>query len=603
MLTDETTPGLVYAGLTTGAVYQSPDRGQTWTRMGSLPKDGAVNALVQDPENPARLFAATNAGAFLTTDRGGAWKDLQIGGEAGIPVLSLVIDQWKPSTLFAGTRGRGMFRSTDGGATWSPIVSASDATFSFAEVYDIEIDLQKPDVLYAAVSGTGVVRSTNAGITWTRLTPEVSPTGSAVTHVLVRETAGNELLYGTASGAVFRSTDRGDTWAQVRRGLEVDRIFSLASARKASETVFAGTMNGAFRSTDFGTTWNPVDDKLPRVPTSVALPRSALDQTVFFYGEGLGVIASPDSAKTWAPAQRGLGGSTVTQILGDRSGERLYASVGTTVFRHDRASGSWVPAGSGLTGGRVAAFAFDPDSAAGMYSATPAGVYRSSDGGALWRAVPRRLSVAPVFLDTHPTIGTRVFASGEQGFFVSTDRGNSWGQVKPLGNRFSVRSLTFAPTNAGIIFGAGTTGVIYTTDGGIEWTPTRFGLGGDETIGITFGTPDAQTCYAWTVRGEAFKSTNRGLEWAAIRPPWPTGGRMVLAFDRSHPSNAIAVINGTELYQTSDGGGSWIALKGIDIPFEITALHWNSATATLLAGARGQGVKALRVGALLAPRK
>ncbi len=600
MLADESVPGTVYAGLTTGAVYRSTDRGQAWTLAGAMPKGSSVNALVQDPENAARIYAATNAGAYFSGDRGATWKDLQIGGTTGVPVLSLAIDPWKPAVLVAGTRGRGMFRSTDGGTSWSPIVSANDATFSFADVYDIDIDIQKPDVLYAAMSGLGVARSTDGGISWTRLTPEVSPTGSAITHVLLHRTTGNEVLYGTASGAIYRTTDRGDTWVQVRRGLEVDRIISLDSPHKLSGIVYAGTMTGVFRSADFGTTWTAVGDTLPHVPVSVALPRTEGDPTIFVYGEGLGVVASPDSAKSWSPAQRGLGGSTVSHILSDSTGSRIYAATGNTILRHDRASGSWVPAGSGLTGGRIEAFAFDSDSTGGMYAATPTGVYRTSDGGESWRAVPRRLSVAPVFLDTHPTIGTRLFASGEQGLFVSTDRGTSWGQVKPLGNRFSVRSLTFAPINAGIIFGAGTTGVIGTTDGGINWTPARFGLGGDETIAITFGTPDGQTCYAWTTRGEGFKSANRGLEWAASKTPWAAGGRMMLAFDRFRPSNAIAIVNGKDLYHTADGGGTWAPVKGIDIPFEITALHWNATSATLTAGARGMGVKTINLGRLLA---
>lgn len=599
MLVDEALPGRVYAGVATGAVYRSADRGQTWSLTASIPRGGSIAALTQDPERPARLFAATGAGVFLSEDSGATWKDLQLGGSTGIPVLSLAIDPWKPSIVLAGTRGRGMFRSADGGASWSPVVSASDATFSFADVYDIEIDLQKPDVLYAAISGLGVARSTDAGLSWTRLTPEVSPTASAITHVLVRRTAGNEILYGTAAGSIFRSIDRGESWTQARRGLEVDRILSLESAHKASETVFAGTMTGVFRSDDFGATWTLVGENHPRVPTSVALPRNEGDPTVFFFGEGLGVVASSDSLRTWNAAQRGLGGSTVSQILGDRTGERIYASTGSTILRHDRISASWLPAGSGLTGGRIETFAFDPDSAGGMYAATPAGVYRTSNGGESWRAVPRRLSVAPVFLDSHPTIGTRVFASGEQGLFVSTDRGNSWGQVKPLGNRFSVRSLTFAPTNAGIIFAAGTTGVIGTMDGGINWTPARYGLGGDETIGITFGTTDGQVCYAWTTRGEGFKSVNRGLEWAAVKTPWTKGGRLTLAFDRFKPSDAIAVVDGKDIYHTADGGGTWSRVQGVEIPFEVTALHWNAATGTLMAGARGVGVKTLALRRLL----
>jgi len=99
----------------------------------------------------------------------------------------------------------------------------------------------------------------------------------------------------------------------------------------------------------------------------------------------------------------------------------------------------------------------------------------------------------------------------------------------------------------------------------MNWTPARFGLGGDETIAITFGTPDGQTCYAWTTRGEGFRSVNRGLEWAAIKTPWSAGGRMLLAFDRFRPSSAVAIINGKEIYHTADGGGTWASVKGIDI--------------------------------------
>ena len=603
MLADRFTPGTFYAGLSTGAVYRSADRGLTWTLVGTTPRRARINALVQDPENAGRLFAATDSGAHLSADRGATWKELQVSGAAGVPVFCLAIDPWKPTVLFAGTRGRGMFRSTDGGNSWAPLVSASDATFSFADVYDIDIDLQKPDVLYAAVSGMGVARSTDGGNSWSRVTPEISPTGSQITHVLVLRSTGDEILYGTSAGAIFRTTDRGESWTQARRGLEVDRILSLDSFHKAPGTVYAGTMTGVIRSTDFGVTWDPVGEQLPRVPVSVALPRSDGDPTIYFYGEGLGILVSADGAKSWSQVQRGLGGSTVSHIVTDRTGSRVYAATGGTILRHDRGSGSWVPAGSGLTGGKIEGFAIDADSAASMYAATPAGVYRTYDAGESWRAVPRRLSVAPVFLDTHPMIGTRVFASGEQGLFVSTDRGNSWGQVKPLGNRFSVRSLTFAPTNAGIIFGAGTTGVIGTNDGGISWTPARYGLGGDETIAITFGTADGQVCYAWTMRGEAFKSTNRGLEWAPVPAPWPKGARLTVAFDRYRPSDAIAVANGSELYHTADGGGTWTPVKGVEIPFEITTLHWNAETSTLTAGARGIGVRMLPLPNLSEPTR
>jgi photosystem II stability/assembly factor-like uncharacterized protein len=260
-----------------------------------------------------------------------------------------------------------------------------------------------------------------------------------------------------------------------------------------------------------------------------------------------------------------------------------------------------MPAGSGLTGGQIEALAFDADSASMMYAATPAGIYRTRDAGESWEATPRRLSVAPIFLDTHPAIGTRILASGEHGLFVSTDRGDSWIQVMPLGNRFSVRSLAFAPAHAGVIFGAGPAGVIGTTDGGFNWTARRIGRGGESAVAVTLGAADGQVCYAWLSGGEGFKSTNRGLTWEATPTPWPRGVRLMMAFDRFRPADAVAVVNGRELFHTADGGALWTPVQGVEIPFEIASLQWNSETGTLTAGTKEMGVRHLPARAPISP--
>ena len=113
-----------------------------WENIG--PEGGTVHALAIDPQTPTTLYAGTDSGGvFKSTDGGASWSAVNNGLTAAW-VLALAIDPQTPTTLYAGTYGGEVFKSTNGGASWSAV--NNDLTAAW--VWDLAIDPQTPTTLY-----------------------------------------------------------------------------------------------------------------------------------------------------------------------------------------------------------------------------------------------------------------------------------------------------------------------------------------------------------------------------------------------------------------------------------------------------------------------
>jgi len=595
VLPDGKLPATLYAALNNGEICQTVDDGKTWTRLSAVAH--TIHQIIQHPEIPEKLYAATGAGAFSSVDRGKTWTALHVG-DPGTAVLVLCIDPWMPGVMFAGTMGKGIFRSADGGMSWSAPPNGADARLAMASVYDVSVDLAKPDVVYGAVSPLGIIRSTDAGTTWRVMTEEFTATGSGTTHILLRKNGGGTMLCGTDAGSIIKSTNGGESWIPSRNGQESDRINSLVSHPANPDLVFAGTENSIIMSTDFGTTWSTTGGDLPKIATRLAMSPAGPSAVLYAFGSGIGLRSSIDSGKTWHTADAKLGGSTVGVMASDPAGARLLAAVGTTCLAIDQTTpGGWVSAGAGINGGVVNYLTADDDEPATFYATTPGGVFMSSTNGASWQVATRTLRVSPDLVEPHPSIRTRLLAAAEQGLFVSTDRGKSWAQPRPRAVRWRVHALTFSPTNAGVILGAtSNSGVILTTDGGFTWETAKYGLPADDIKAVTFDDKDPDVFYAYTAGSDCFRSLNKGLEWNRYAPPWKTSDTVRIAYDRLRPSSVVALVNNRELYYSSSGGGTWTPLINEDVNAEVLSLQWNTTTGIVYAGTVDKGVYKIWIG-------
>ena len=133
-------------------VLKSPDRGTSWTEVNSgLPTPTwAPIVLAIDPRNTNTLYPAiglglfnNTRGLFKTTDGGASWSAVNLAPEELFP-NNVAIDPQNTGTVYAGTRG-GVFKSTDGGTRWSPVNSGLVATTFFS----LAIDPQFPSTIYA----------------------------------------------------------------------------------------------------------------------------------------------------------------------------------------------------------------------------------------------------------------------------------------------------------------------------------------------------------------------------------------------------------------------------------------------------------------------
>jgi uncharacterized repeat protein (TIGR01451 family) len=171
------TPTTLYAGTVFG-IYKSTNGGDTWAevRNGITSSSPRVNRLALDPSNPSVVYAGTNRGMFKTTDGGANWATINNGLANAFPgfiptIQALVINPLSPSTLYVSTNiGPGVFKSTDGGASW--VNSSSGLTYTVAGltvvpiIPALAIDPATPTTIYASTPGGGVFKSINGGGFW-----------------------------------------------------------------------------------------------------------------------------------------------------------------------------------------------------------------------------------------------------------------------------------------------------------------------------------------------------------------------------------------------------------------------------------------------------
>src|SRR5258708_37444544 len=182
-------------------------------------------------------------------------------------------------TIFAGTEGSGLFRSTNGGSAWTQVNEGlSDLSVNWIVV---SADFAVAHTVFAATSD-GVHRSTDSGSTWQKVTSV-----SALTLALAGSgPSATTILAGQAQGGVASSTDGGASWTTSNEGLSGRLVVGLwvSPGFSTDQTMYTTSLDqGVERSLDGGVTWKTVSEGLPtlQIPALALSPSFATDKTLF----------------------------------------------------------------------------------------------------------------------------------------------------------------------------------------------------------------------------------------------------------------------------------------------------------------------------------
>lgn len=477
--------GVLYLKMRYG-VYRSDHGGRSWRRI--LAGEPEVGDLALDPNAPDTLYASLVGdaqGPFVvrSTDGGRTWAPT--GDQPALEPSSLLVLPARPSTILAGAYP-GLFRSPDGGATWTRIQPLEPNTdwsiYSFASVPGAP---GAPGTVYASYNG-GALVSTDAGLTWRRAGPGFFDIGGRVVF-----DPATGILFGVQSTDLARSGNGGRRWRTVYRA---GALRVLAFKPDNSSTVFLGGRT-LFRSTDGGRTWVDRGGVSGVVVSEINdLAFDPEDADVLYAATGAGLFRSRDGGDHW----EGVGAGQIGQageVAALDSQTLLVSACGiqrstdggetwTEVFACERpGAGEFEESGRGIQ--ELWVEPEDPDTVyaesfeyEGRHPVSFfSNLYKSEDGGLSWSRI---LPDSPA-LSLDPRLPGTLYAfqrhrGQPESFMRSRSHGRTWRRVSALdANVTDLRIDPATPTT----FYASTSdkGVFRSVDSGRTWSPVNGGLG------------------------------------------------------------------------------------------------------------------------------
>ena len=250
---DPTNRSVWYVATSSSNVWKTVNRGTTWTPIFDAYPSYSTGAIAIDPTDPNIIWLGTGEntsqrsvgwgdGVYKSLDGGRSWTNT--GLHTSEHIGKILIDPRDPDVVYAAAMGglwapggdRGLFKTTDGGGTWSPVLEISENT----GIADVHFDPRDPDVLYAVafqrrrhvgilVAGgpeSGVWKSTDGGETWRDITRGL-PSGDLGRIALAVSPIDPDVLYANPAATedrsgFYRSPDRGETWVRMSDYIVVD---------------------------------------------------------------------------------------------------------------------------------------------------------------------------------------------------------------------------------------------------------------------------------------------------------------------------------------------------------------------------------------------
>ena len=643
-------PDTYYFGAVAGGVWKTIDGGANWTPLFDKEPISSIGAIAIAPSDHNVIYAGTGeaairgnttygTGVFKSVDGGRTWQN--VGLKDSHQIGALIIDPRNENVVLVAALGhafgpnheRGIFRTANGGKTWTKVLSKDENTGGIDAVFDPH----NPNIVFASLwqarrqpwffssggQGSGLYRSEDNGVTWKHLEGNGLPGGILGKIGIAISGADSNRVYAiieAKEGGLYRSDDAGQHWTRVNddgRFRQRAWYFSKVYADpKSADTVYL-LNTGLFRSVDGGKTFN----LLPaRHGDHHGLWIDAQNSNRIANANDGGASISLDGGKTWTTQNNQPTAQFYHVAVDNAFPYHIYgaqqdnSSVGIASRTDWGAIGpaDWFVAGGGESGFVVSdprdwhiIYSNDEGNAWVRYDKSKEEVQDISPvpldnaGHGAVDVAHRFQWVSPLMLSPH---NPDVLYTAAECVFKSTDHGQSWTQISgdltrndkskqqpsggPLTNDITsieyydtIFALAESPIKKGTIWTGTDDGLVQVTaDDGQHWSNVTPKMPDWSTVDLIDPSPhDANTAYVAIDRHKLddfkpyiFKTTDLGKTWTAITNGIPDGAYVHAV--REDPEKRGLLYAGTELgvFVSLDDGAHWQPLQ-LNLP--VSPIH------------------------------
>jgi photosystem II stability/assembly factor-like uncharacterized protein len=578
------------AGSRDSLLFRSDDAGASW-RLLPFPRGtpGVVNSVLIDPKESPHYYAGLDAGdsrdsgVYESKDGGETWQAL--AGIRGSRIESLALSPVNSATLAAGT-SKGVFVSTDAGATWRRISPENDVEMQ--DITALAFDPADANVLYA---GTPHLpwKTSDGGATWHSISAGLIDDSDIFS---IRVDPGNpKLVFASACSGIYRSDSGGEAWIKIH-GIPGThrRTHVIAEDPRNSDTIFAGTTLGLFKSPDGGKTWRHLNSE--QVNWMVFDPSDP--NILYLATEFAGILKSMDSGETLRPMNEGFANHRLSEIASD--GKRLYASstyegLYGGVFVSSDGGMQWSLRANeeALHGKNLDSLTASAAGAGVVFAASGDAILKSVDGGKTWASVaePRVVVAlrkgqrvrAPGRIHIHAIRAVQsgkgpavLFAGTDGGLFRSANSGVTWEQVKAAGiTGVPVLAIYAPPSGASRLALRTSSDLFISEDSGRTWQAAQV-PNGYYLYDVALPVEHEVAILAATSRG-ILQSIDEGAHWKLVTEGVPAATVDSVRFNPLEGREAFLVQYGN-VYRTVDGGDSWQAFSNEGLQGAAIRMLW-----------------------------
>ncbi|MGH9342487.1 MAG: WD40/YVTN/BNR-like repeat-containing protein [Terriglobia bacterium] len=618
-------PALFYFGAVDGGVWKTADAGRVWRPLWTHEAVASIGSIAVAASDPNVIYAGTGeadirsdlslgGGMYKSTDAGKTWRN--IGLRDTLQISKVIVDPANPDLVLVAALGhaygpnpeRGVFRSTDGGATWKKVLykdentGAIDICFDPANSHTIYAALYNahrvPWSTYAPVEGpgSGIYKSTDGGVTWAEVTGHGLPAGQ-VGRIGLAVGYGNDhnriyaLIEATKDGGLYRSDDGASTWQRVSADPRITErgwyFGNVIVDPNDADVVYVPDVS-LYRSTDGGKHFIAYKGA-PGGDDYHALWIDPKDSNRMILGSDQGTVITLNGGATWSSWYNQATAQFYHVTTDNHFPYRVYGAQQDSGSAAVLSRGNdglitareWHPVGGGESG-YIAPDPADPNIVYGgdtygmvhrfarrtgqVQDVSPDPFIRSLAAGADIADSKLRFTWTSPLVFSPQDPNTLYF--GAQFLLETTNEGKGWKSISP--------DLTLPP---GSKAGARSRGVIYT----IAPSPIRSGE-------IWVGTDNGQVQITLDGSKSWQNVTPRGLPaWSKlslIEASRFDAGTAYAAVDRHRLGDLAPYI-----YRTHDFGKTWTAMtRGIEAPAYVHAVREDPARKNLLYAGTETGV-------------